>query len=311
VKAKLVRECVSRRYEASCQGRTICFFLLCVALICPGTCFGQRTIDPTLLREPSGNFTFTDVRGNPSRPIVVWYCRSEFIDTDTNLVFVMHGSESRTAREVCELAAPYVRAHNVLVIAPQFSEADYPGNSYVFGHMANRNGVILPQSQWGLAVIEHLFDSLRGGLRLKTVSYDIVGFSGGGQFVHRLVLFLPEARYRRAVAASPGRYAFPTSSVRFPYGLGRSPTDSAALGRIFARDFILVLGDRDTSDRTREAEAMTQGKNRLARGLRFFATATEEAGARGVPLHWQLQLVNGAGQNPVSMVRTTLELLTK
>jgi hypothetical protein len=61
----------------------------------------------------------------------------------------------------------------------------------------------------------------------------------------------------------------------------------------------------------REHEAVAQGKNRLARGLRFFASATEEAGALRVPLHWQLQLVSGKGHNPVSMVRAALQLLTK
>ena len=76
---------------------------------------------------------------------------------------------------------------------------------------------MLPKSVWALTAIERLFDIVRDELGLNRPNYDIVGFSGGAQFVHRLVLFLPEARFRRAVAASAGRYAFPSWSEKFPY----------------------------------------------------------------------------------------------
>ena len=93
----------------------------------------------------------------------------------------------------------------------------------MFGNMLDSAGRILPKSQWALTTIERLFDAVQHGLALKRNDYDIVGFSGGAQFVHRLVLFVPEARFRRAVAASAARYAFPSWSERFPYRPGREP----------------------------------------------------------------------------------------
>jgi hypothetical protein len=113
--------------------------------------------------------------------------------------------------------------------------------------------------------------------RLTASTYDIIGHSAGGQFVHRLVLFVPGARFRRAVASSPGRYAFPSLTTDFPYGLRGTPIDYADLVHALSRDFVLLLGDRDTEDRVREPEAMHQGRNRFARGLRFFAVATDVA----------------------------------
>lgn len=82
----------------------------------------------------------------------------------------------------------------------------------MFGGMLDPALRIRPKAEWALTAIERLFDAVRDGLALTQTDYDIVGFSGGAQFVHRLVLFAPEARFRRAVAASAGRYAFPSWS---------------------------------------------------------------------------------------------------
>ena len=161
--------------------------------------------------------------------------------------------------------------------------------------------------QWALTAIERLFDAVRRDLALKRNDYDIVGFSGGGQFVHRLVLFVPEARFRRAVAASAGRYAVPSWSERFPYGLAGSPIDREVLSQAFSRDLVVKLGDRDITDRERESDAARQGTNRFARGLRFFAAATEEATRLGVPFRWQLHIVHGVDHAPVPMVRAAFQ----
>jgi pimeloyl-ACP methyl ester carboxylesterase len=177
--------------------------------------------------------------------------------------------------------------------------------------MLNKEGSIMPRAEWGFSIVEHLFDALCDGLKLTNRTYDIVGFSGGGQFVQRLVLFLPDARFRRAIAGSPGRYAFPTFANRFPYGLLNSPTKLSDLSRVFGRHFILLLGDADIMDRVREDQAVEQGTNRFARGLRFFAAATEEAGNRHVPLNWKIQILPGVDHNPVPVLTSAFDLLLK
>jgi hypothetical protein len=257
----------------------------------------------------NGSFQFVDPSSN--RPITVWFCRTSSITPDTRIVFVMHGSESETARQACEIASPYLEPLNAIVLAPQFSEQSFPGEAYMFGNMIDTAGRVLPKPLWGLSVIERLFDLVRDTVHLSRPEYDIVGFSGGAQFVHRLVLFVPEARFRRAVAASAGRYAFPSWSERFPYGLAGSPIDRTALATVFSRDFVVLLGDRDTSDREREPGAMAQGASRFARGLRFFATATDEAAAIRAPFRWELQIAHSVDHSAVPMVRAALELLRR
>jgi hypothetical protein len=64
-------------------------------------------------------------------------------------------------------------------------------------------------------------------------------------------------------------------------------------------------------DREREPEAMKQGANRFARGLRFFANATEEASRLRVSLGWSLRILYGADHSPAPAVRAALEELVK
>jgi pimeloyl-ACP methyl ester carboxylesterase len=58
---------------------------------------------------------------------------------------------------------------------------------------------------WALSAIEHLFDAVRQAAGLTTLTYDIIGHSAGGQFVQRLVLFVPGARSAERL----GRYLAP------------------------------------------------------------------------------------------------------
>jgi hypothetical protein len=282
------------------------------ALMCPSARWAdarQQSPASEISRRTTGSFRFTDPGTN--HPITVWFCRAEKILPDTRIVFVMHGSESETARQACDIASPYVRAHNAVALAPQFAEEYYPGDAYVFGHMLDRFGSVLPKSAWALTAIERLFDTVRAEIGLNRTDYDIVGFSGGAQFVHRLTLFLPEARFRRAVAASAGRYAFPSWTDAFPYGLAGSPIERTMLPAVFSRDLVVLLGDQDVTDRERDAGSMAQGKTRFARGLRFFAAAMDEASTLGVRLRWRLRIVHGVDHSAVPMVRAALDELDK
>lgn len=270
----------------------------------------QASGNQKVLKAPIGSFVFDASLGNPAPPITVWYYRPDPVDPDTRIVFLMHGS-SRTAQEARDLGSKYARKHNFILLAPEFSEKNYPGDEYAFGNMLGQDGKLLPESMWAFTTIERAFDKVREQLRLRTATYDILGHSAGGQLVHRLVLFAPHLRFRRAVASSPGRFALPTMSARFPYGFKGTLLDSSILAHAFSRDFVLVLGERDTDDRIRETEAMAQGGNRFARGLRFFAIATEEAKALKVSLAWRLRIAYGVDHSPGANVQVGFEELLR
>jgi poly(3-hydroxybutyrate) depolymerase len=264
---------------------------------------GQAT-EPKAFENVRGSFEFDAGRGAP--PVRVWYYRPTKASSTSRVLFLMHGS-SRTGEEAREIGAPFAEDHDFVLLVPEFRERDYPGDRYAFGNMSDEAGHVQPEARWGFTVVERLFDHARQKLGIAATTYNIIGHSAGGQFVHRLVLFCPSARFRRAVASSPGRYALPTLRQSFPYGLGGSGADPVHLGTAFGRDFVLLLGDRDTTDRDREPAAMLQGTNRFARGLRFFALATEEARALKSGLAWRLKIVGGADHTPGPMVRAALK----
>lgn len=258
----------------------------------------------------SGSFEFRDAAGDPAKPLKVWYSRPEGSIPASRVVFLLHGS-SRTGEQALSLGAPFARANNAVLIAPEFSQEHYPDEAYDFGGMTDAGGQLRSEHLWTLSVIEHLFDAVRQATPVTEDRYDIVGHSAGGQFVHRLVLFVPGARFRRAVVSSPGRYAFPVQTVAFPYGLGGSRADEASLRAAFGRDVVVILGDKDVDDQTRawEPQTIAQGRNRFARGLGFFAAAAEAAFDLGVPLAWRLRIADGIDHNPPRMVRAALQLL--
>ena len=286
------------------------FFSLIMVLFLSGALSAQTPGSGVLFKDPIGSFIFDSSLGNTAPPIKVWYCRPDNVSPGTRVVFVMHGS-SRTGQEARDIGAVYGKKHNFILLAPEFSEKNYPGDAYAFGNMLGPDEKLLPESMWAFVTIERVFDRVRKELQLSTQTYDILGHSAGGQVVHRLVLFAPHLRFRRAVASSPGRYALPKMSESFPYGFKGTSLDSSVLARAFSRDFVLVLGDQDTDDRVRETEAMSQGANRFARGLRFFATATEQANALKIPLAWRLRIVYGVDHSPRPAVQAGFEELLR
>ena len=52
--------------------------------------------------------------------------------------------------------------------------------------MSDATGRPLPKTAWALTAIERLFDLVRDEISLARTEYDIVGISGGAQFVLQL-----------------------------------------------------------------------------------------------------------------------------
>ena len=72
---------------------------------------------------------------------------------------------------------------------------------YDFGNMTDSGGKLLPEREWAFLAIEHLFDFVREHAGPTSPTYDIVGHSSGGDFVHCWAL-----RTRAAFAAPSRRH---------------------------------------------------------------------------------------------------------
>ncbi|MBM3571149.1 MAG: alpha/beta hydrolase [Alphaproteobacteria bacterium] len=271
---------------------------------------GAKALD---LRPGTGAVEFRDSAVHADRPITLWYHHPAAITPDSPILFVLHGVR-RNGRDYRDAWIELVERAAVLLIAPEFTQAAYPGSAwYNLGNMMTRDGRANPTEAWSYQAIERIFDAVRDSIGSRRSGYLLFGHSAGGQYVHRLVTFMPRLRIERAVAANPGWYTLPTLASRFPHGLAGSPIGESELARAFARPLTLLLGDADTDpnhpELNREPETMKQGPHRLARGQHFFALAQAEAARLGLALAWRTEIVGGVAHDNTRMALAAARIL--
>lgn len=267
----------------------------------------------TTLRSGSGSFLFRDVEGNPDRPIRVWYHRPKGFERDGRIVFVIHG-QGRNATDYRSVWVPLAEQGEFLLVCPEFSNEHYPSSRH-FNQGFVRDDENRPRDkrEWAFWSIEEIFDRVIDSNRLTAKDYTLYGHSAGGQFVHRMVLFLPEARFKLAIAANPGWYTMPTLELDFPYGLNGADIGNDQLQRAFDRRLVILLGTEDTLTNQENLlntdEAKAQGPHRFARGLYFFRTGRTMAQAQNADFLWRLVEVPGAHHSNKAMASAAAKLI--
>ncbi|MGX1741056.1 hypothetical protein ACWIEX_05805 [Bosea sp. NPDC055353] len=165
------------------------------------------------------------------------------------------------------------------------------------------------KTRWTFGLIERLFDAARASGRVAGDSYTIFGHSAGAQFVHRMVMLMPDARIATAAAANAGYYTLPARAGEraYPYSLKGTPAVDATLAAALSKPMLVMLGDRDTDpghpqlNRSRGAEE--QGPTRFARGEHFMAAARDEARRLGVTLRWREVVVPDVAHQQSGMAK--------
>ena len=277
---------------------------------------GQESPAPCVTTEPrihpgTGEFTFTGYPPLADHPVKVYY-HAPAEPRYAQIVFVMHGVQ-RNADDYRDAWSPMVDEHNLLVIAPEFSEEEFPDTeSYNLGNMVDSDGDFLPRKLWSFNIIEALFDDVVCQVDSTATDYAIFGHSAGAQFVHRFIEFTPQHRAWAAVAANAGWYTFLDKSVPFPYGLEDSPMTDEDLGSALASNLIVLLGadDINADDDLRDDEnASRQGKHRLERGMKFYLSARETAADEDVRFAWRLSTVPEVGHSHEDMAQAAAAML--
>lgn len=221
-------------------------------------------------------------------------------------LFLVHGRE-RDAERYRDAWIPLARSQRRILLAPRFRRESFPGSaSFNQGDVLDERGVLRERERWSLAALEGIFDVLSAWFGHRIPYYDVYGHSAGAQFVHRLVLLLPEARVRTAVAANAGWYTLPDFRANYPYGLRGTPIGPASLKKAFRRNLVVLLGaeDTDAKDPTlrRLPRAHAQGSNRLERGTQFFERSRAAARKLGAPFAWRSVRVPGVDHDHVAMI---------
>ena len=259
-----------------------------------------------------GQFVFNDSLGNSNRPITVHLYRPVAWNRSGPILIVMPGAD-RSGQSPLETWIPYAEQYSSLLIVPEFSQDNYPGDYWYNAGNTYSSEKWNPKANWTYMAIEHLFDYIREKSGATQSTYLLFGHSAGGQFVHRMVTFLPEARYSRAVAANPGLFVMPVYTIQYPFGLKDSPLQKSSLPNVFARKLIIMSGGSDTDPNDNGLanfpEAETQGSTRFERARFYFTTAKDEAERLRVPLNWEYHIVPGVGHSESGMAGPSAYLL--
>ncbi len=230
------------------------------------------------------------------------------------VLVALHGYR-RNAADYRDVWVEHAERYRVLVVAPEFDGAQFPGpRAYEVGNMRTPDRrAFLPEKDWSFGVVESAFDAACAWSGAEAQSYYLYGHSAGGQFVHRMTLFRPDARIKAAVAANAGAYTVPREEERYPYGLTGFRMGNEALIAAFSVRLMVLLGECDTATDApmllKSPEAMAQGPHRLARGRYFYAAGQDMARLLLAPFAWELHTEPGVGHDNAGMARRAAALL--
>lgn len=291
----------------------LCTLVLLVGSVCQGV-WAQDGLGEAL-PVGTGQFTFVDQGGDPNKPIRVFYIKPKRVTPNTPVWFVMHGV-NRNAQDYRDNWIELNRRYRAMILVPEFSSEDYPGSrAYNLGNMFDEQGQPVDRSLWSYTVIDRLFDHVVQREGLRSQGYGIFGHSAGAQFVHRLVLFVPDAKVRLAISANAGWYTMPDPDVSYPYGLADAQSTEAGLQAALGSPLVVLLGKEDNDPNHKHLrktpEAESQGPHRLARGRSFFSQASARAQALDVPLAWRCIEVPRVGHSNTRMAPVAAKLMAR
>ncbi len=266
----------------------------------------------------TGAFTFTPTGYLSDRPITVFYHIPDSAHQSSPIAMVVHGS-ARDGEYIRNALKPESDRRNAIILMPNFGSAEYSNNYFLLGNLFDdgENPSVASQNdstEWTYAIIEQLFIHFRAEVASKDARYDLVGFSGGGQFAHRFALFAHRPQCDRIVACSSGWYTLPDAASPYPYGLGTTQRASDAdVRKALATPLHLAVGSADTDPNSsglrHTAEADAQGLNRVQRANYAFQRAMDQSTAINAPLAWSLHLETGVAHSAVGMGNYALTYL--
>lgn len=294
-----------------------CLLTSIICLITCLTCQVTKAQDTRnqVLPPGTGQFEFIDQDGNPNKTIRVYYVKPLRTTPNTPVWFVMHGV-NRNAEDYRNNWVELSDRYRATILVPEFSAEDYPGSrAYNLGNMFDEQGEPVDRSLWSYTLIDRLFDHVVQREGSKARGYCIFGHSAGAQFVHRLVLFVPDAKVRMAVSANAGWYTIPDLDVPYPYGLAGTSATEDDLRIACGKPLRVMLGKDDNDPNHKHLrktpEAEVQGPHRLARGRYFFNQTRAIADTLELSLAWRRIEVPGVGHSNSRMAPVAAKLMAR
>ena len=248
----------------------------------------------------------------------VFYHVPSSYTTSSKVVFAMHGG-GRDAEGVRNYMINISNQYNFIVVAPKVSSSDFSlgdgyilGNVYVDGDNPSTN-TLKNENEWSFSIIEPIFDSINISLSLINEKYNLFGYSAGGQFVQRFLLFKPNARIDKVVVGAAGWYTVPDYSTPFPYGLNNSILMSTNINSLLMKNLFIQVGALDNDPNSfnlRHNEyADAQGLNRVTRAIYFYNFAQSIGESNNYNFNWSLHILPEIGHNFGPLAENACDLM--
>jgi hypothetical protein len=209
--------------------------------------------------------------GNPD--VRVYTVIPSTLSSATRILLAMHG-DSRTASSYADTWRTWATQHDYVVLCPYYDDVTWPTTGmYQMGNIFTDDdcgGTLNPTDRWTFTIDLGIHRQARDGFAIADPRFDMWGFSGGGQHVHRFMLFEPNAPVRLAIAAGSGWYTVPDDNIDCPYGPDDPllDFDHQDLMNWTNRDMVIMVGTADTlrdEELRVTARADAQGRNRYER----------------------------------------------
>lgn len=267
-----------------------------------------------LLARPGANDLDWEDPHLPGRRIILRSARPQHMSPQTPVLFVHHGV-NRNGGDYRDYWLPLVDEADLLVIAPEFPAADFPGSAwYNFGNRTNEAGEPNPREAWTYGVDQRVFAAFRAQALTEHGRYGVWGHSAGGQYVHRALSLGFRHGVAAAVTANAGTYAMPELDVAFPYGLGETGLDDEALAALLSFRLTVMAGTEDIDASSpnfpKEPAAMRQGATRYERAHAYIATARRHAARLGLHCAWTIVDVAGVAHDGQRMSAAAAPILS-
>jgi hypothetical protein len=235
------------------------------------------------------------------------------------ILMAFHGA-GRNASAQRNYWIQLANANGFMVIAPEFSDVNYPGlgDDYLMANIFDDGdnpsvASFNSSDEWTFSSLDPLFEAIKAAVSGSQEKYSAWGHSAGGQFLHRFVTYLPSSKLDVAVCSNSGWYTVPESTVSFPYGILNSQLSDEDLTAAFSKNLIVHLGQNDTNPdggvRRNAVLDAQQGIHRLERGRYYFNTSKIQAQNRGNSFNWELKEVSNIGHDEALMANDAFQFL--
>ncbi|TVQ76140.1 MAG: hypothetical protein EA358_09995 [Flavobacteriales bacterium] len=241
-------------------------------------------------------------QGDSLRMLRLFYFVPRNADKTAPIVFVFHGAD-RNAMQYRNALVSLASQHQFIVVAPEFTELQFPGsNAFQLGNVFINGELptpttLLPQDQWTFSIFPHLFEFVKQRTPSEVAKFHSIGHSAGAQFLHRLLLFVPDLPVASAVLSASGWYTLPSDEFDFPYGVGITPIGVNEQRAFFNTRIIVQVGSGDNDPAApllrRNARVDLQGTNRLSRAIFFHDFSKSIALDQSYEFKWELIVAPG------------------